>query len=62
MLKIIVLSPGLRNISSLTSQYQTLGPFLSDKHMQQLNLTDRIAPSDFELDSLWKSIHFPVDE
>lgn len=52
MLKIIVLSPGLRNISSLTSQYQTLGPFLSDKHMQQLNLTDRIAPSDFELDSL----------
>ena len=37
-----------------TSQYRNLGLFLSDNHMQQLNLTDSIAPSDFLLNSLKK--------
>ena len=32
-----------------TSRYQTLGPFLSDKHMQQLSLTDSTAPSTIEI-------------
>ena len=37
-----------------TSQYRNLGLFLSDNHMQQLNLTDSIAPSDVLLNSLKK--------